>query len=235
MRQIFTLRFLAAVGAVIGLFLLLTTFFEARDAIVDDDDAEAVPIHKIDLVSPVFAVLNPDFRLGFDGSALNDTTLVLDAERAMRIVAGTPGENYCPDFPSVGACAIVADLLGEGVVWFAFVPVGANNTVPLPAIDTLDDGIATLVNGWQLPFAPVLDRRCEDEYASYQEFRRELGDGFTTLYSLEELRLSAVECRVRVPYAPPPTTTEPADADTDSTEPEATVAATTDSSEPGEN
>ena len=93
-------------------------------------------------------------------------------------------------------------LHGEGVVWFALVPMGPNRTVRLPAIDVLDDGLATLVNGWQLPFAPVLDRRCEDEFVSYRELRDALGDDFTSVYAIEERRLVAVECRVRVPYAP---------------------------------
>ena len=58
---------------------------------------------------------------------------------------------------------VVADLLGEAVVWFALVPMSASPTsVQLPSIDTIDEGVATLVNGWQLRYAPVLDRRCTD-------------------------------------------------------------------------
>ena len=99
---------------------------------------------------------------------------------------------------------MVADLLGEGVVWFALVPSGPNRTVDLPAIDTLDDGFATLVNGWQLPYAPVLVRRCDEEFTSYREFRDVLGDDFTSVYDLDERRIVAVECRTKVAYAPEP-------------------------------
>jgi hypothetical protein len=100
---------------------------------------------------------------------------------------------------------VVADLLGEAVVWFALVPNGTDRTVDLPAIDTLDDGVATLVNGWQLPFAPVLDRRCAGEdFTSYREFRELLGDEFTSVFSIDDRRLVAVECRTRVDFAPEP-------------------------------
>ena len=109
------------------------------------------------------------------------------------------------------------DLLGEAVVWFALVPASGGPTgVPLPAIDTLDEGVATLVNGWQLRYAPALDRRCgdEEEFSSYRELRDELGDDFTSVFDTTEQRLVAVVCRERVAYAPTTTlptttTTEP--------------------------
>lgn len=203
MREIFSVRFFAAVGAVAGLFFLLTTIFATREVIDDgggDDDGPT--IHRIDFVEHVAAVSNPDFALNVDGVAANDTVLFIDESRSLQIVADTPGVNHCPRFPVAGACAVVADLLGEGVVWFAFVPAGPNRTVDFPAIDTLDDGFATLVNGWQLAYAPVLDRRCDDEFTSYREFRDVLGDDFTSIYDIEDRRLAAVRCEERVAYAP---------------------------------
>jgi hypothetical protein len=214
MRQIFSVRFFAAVGAVVGLFFVLTTVFATREVIEGDGngDGDTVELHKIDLVEQVFSSSNPRFRIGPDGSAENDTNFVIDGTRSLRVVAGTPGEILCPDFGEIGACAVVADLLGEAVVWFALVPMGVNKTVRMPAIDTLDDGLAILVNGWQVDYAPVLDRRCAtDEFESYRQFRQVLGDDFTAIFDIDERRLSAVECGVRVAYAPEPevtTTTE---------------------------
>ncbi|HEY5664480.1 MAG TPA: hypothetical protein VIS05_10635 [Ilumatobacter sp.] len=207
MRQIFSVRFLAAVGAVVGLFFLLTTVFAAREAIEGGDPGAVAAVHTIDLVDRVASVSNPLFDVDVDGRAVADTDLVLDPTRVMTIVTGTPGEMSCPDFPRDGRCAVVADLLGEGVVWFALVPMSTSATVRMPAIDTLDAGVATLVNGWRLPYAPVLDRRCSDEFVSYREFRRQLGDDFTSIYDLDRRELTAVECRRRVPYAPTPTST----------------------------
>lgn len=233
MRQIFSVRFFAAVGGVVGLFFLLTTIFATREVIEGGDEGPGgVELHRIDLVEEVQSVTNPQFALTIDGVAANDTDLVIDRSRTLRIVEDTPGVDHCPRFPTAGACAVVADLLGEAVVWFALVPNGANRTVDLPAIDTLDDGLATLVNGWQVPFAPVLDRRCADEYTSYREFRDALGDDFTSVFGIDERRLVAVECNVRVDYAPVVTVAEGAEiGDPDATipPPPATVpGATTD-------
>jgi len=231
MRQIFSVRFFAAIGAVTGLLFLLSTVFATRNAIDGGGDAEvaSVELHRIDLVEQVFASTNAGFRIGVDGLTVNDTDLIIDGSRTLRVVVGTPGEMLCPDFGQIGACAVVADLLGEGVVWFALVPMGSNRTVRMPAIDTLADGVATLVNGWQVPFASVLDRRCGDEeFESYREFRTVLGEDFTAIFDLDERRLSAVECRVTVPYAPEPapTTTTDAPVTTSSTTPASTPATT---------
>lgn len=205
MRQIFSVRFFAAVGGVVGLIFVLTTVFATREVIDGDGaNADAPAQHRIDFVDQVFSSRNPSFALGADGVAASDTELIIDGSRSLFVVAGTPGEDHCPRFGEIGACAVVADLLGESVVWFALVPMGRNRTVELPAIDILDDGLATLVNGWQLPFAPVLDRRCDEEFVSYVEFRDRLGDDFVSIYGIDDRRLTAVECRARVPYAPPP-------------------------------
>ncbi len=209
MRQIFSVRFFAAVGAVVGLFFLLTTIFATSEVIDGGGAGETttIALHKVDFVDRVFAVSNAKFSVGSDGLADGDTDLLIDGSRAVRVVADTPGEILCPDLGELGACAVVADLLGEAVVWFALVPMGSNNTVRLPAIDTLEGDTATLVNGWQVPFAPVLDRRCEDEFVSYRDFREAFGDNFTAIYDIEDRRLSAVECQVKVPFAPKSTTT----------------------------
>ena len=206
MREIFSVRFFAAVGGVVALFFLLTTIFATREVIEGGDGGPpSVELHKIDFVEEVAGSTNSEFAITVDGLAANDTTLVIDESRSLLIVADTPGVNHCPQFPVADRCAIVADLLGEAVVWFALVPNGTSRTVDLPAIDTLDDGIATLVNGWQLPFAPVLDRRCPgEEFSSYREFRDVLGDDFTSVFGIDDRRLTAVECRVRVDYAPEP-------------------------------
>ena len=72
MRQIFSIRFFAAVAAVVGLFFLLTTIFATREVIDGDGDGdEVVQLRKIDLVEQVFASTNPSFRLDADGLAAN--------------------------------------------------------------------------------------------------------------------------------------------------------------------
>ena len=208
MRQIFSIRFFAALGAVVGSFIVLASVFGTSEVI--DGGAvvsETAPSRRIDFVEHIAFSTDPTFGVDDAGRATGATELVIDEQRRMRIVSGTPGELHCDPSGPADTCAVVADLLGEGVVWFAIVPAGEPGVVDLPAIDTLDAGLATLVNGWQLPYASVLDRRCRQggrdvEYSSYREFRDELGDDFTTVYDIERRVLAAVVCRSKVSYAP---------------------------------
>src|SRR5690606_35378001 len=142
--------------------------------VLRDDDPIAVgpattepPDREVDFVDWIYDSTEPDFAVR-DGRASIDTELVIDGSRRLAITRGTLGEHHCPRWGEIIGCAFLADLLGEAVVWFAIVPMGPNRTVPLPAIDTLENGIATLVNGWQVPYAPILDRQCPDaDYGSY--------------------------------------------------------------------
>jgi hypothetical protein len=209
MRQIFSIRFFAAVGAVAGLFLVVLLVQRGDDEITVAPPVVAPSTREIDYVDWVYTSTAPDFEVR-NGRAAADTQLVIDDSRQLAIKRGTLGEQHCPRWGEVVGCAFLADLLGEAVVWFAIVPMGPNRTVPLPAIDTLEDGVATLVNGWQMPYAPILDRLCgDDDYSSYRELRDTLGDNFTSVYSIDEQRLVAVQCNARVAYAPPPATSVP--------------------------
>ncbi len=206
MRQFFSVRFFAAVGAVAGLLFALTTFLAAERAIDDGAGAEAAADARvIDLVDVAMGSSNPEWEVDpSTGVTSVDTRITIDASRSVAIVAGTAGVDHCRKLSQPGACAVVLDLLGEGVVWFALVPAVAGD-VPLPAVDTLEDGLATLVNGWQLPHAPAFDRRCDDEeFESYRQFKQIFGDDFTTIYDIEQRQLTAVVCRTRVSYAPGP-------------------------------
>lgn len=193
MRQIFSVRFFAAIGAVAGLLLLLTLVFGPRGGVDELVEAEPVP-RRIDLGARVVAAVQSDVELGPDGATRGTLELLLDGDRRVRMAPGTYGEISCENFDRIGSCAVLLDVLGDAVVWFALLPLGPNNTVTLPAIDVLDDDFAVLVNGWQVRYARVLDRRCPREFASYREFRQELGDAFTSVFSLDEQRLVAVVC-----------------------------------------
>ena len=67
----------------------------------------------------------------------------------------------------------------------------------LPAIESLDGGYANLVNGWQLPYAPVIDRsRCEEKYPaeSFSEFLRLAGEDHRAIYSFGRGEITHVAC-----------------------------------------
>jgi hypothetical protein len=193
MRQIFTIRFFAAAGALLGLVVVLSAMFRGDDSVAELTAATPME-RRIELVALVFSSRSDGFAIGDDGTSTGTLELVLDQQRTMRIVPGTYGEVNCPALGQVAKCAVVADLLGDGVVWFAIVPLESSQTVALPAIVALDDGYATLANGWQLPYAPVLERRCPREFESFTEFREELGTDFTSIYSLDEGALTDVVC-----------------------------------------
>jgi hypothetical protein len=195
MREIFSLRFFAAIGAVIASFLIASAVVGGGTEVVSEEEVTAQLIRRIDLVERVerFQDDGASFAV-HDGVAVNGTVLVLDERRSARIVPGTPGEDRCPIGRRIGACALIADLLGEAVVWFRLEPVAPGGVVDFGPIVSLDDDVATLADGLQLPYAPVLARRCDTEFESFSAFRRELGESFVSRYTLAERRLTDVIC-----------------------------------------
>ena len=195
MREIFSLRFFAAIGAVIASFLIASAVVGGGTEVVSEEEVTAQLIRRIDLVERVerFQDDGASFAVQ-DGVAVNGTVLVLDERRSARIVPGTPGDDRCPIGRRIGACALIADLLGEAVVWFRLEPVAPGGVVDFGPIVSLDDDVATLADGLQLPYAPVLARRCDTEFESFSAFRRELGESFVSRYTLAERRLTDVIC-----------------------------------------
>ncbi len=194
MREIFSLRFFAAVGAVIASFLIASALVGGDEA-VSEEQVAAQLVRRVDLVERIerFDDDGAPFAVS-DGVAANGTVLILDERRSARIVPGTPGEDRCPIGRRIGACALVADLLGEAVVWFRIEPVEPGGVVDFGPIVSLDDDLATLADGLQLPYAPVLARRCATEFESFTAFRRELGEAFVSRYTLVERQLTDVIC-----------------------------------------
>lgn len=233
MRTLFSIRFAAAIAGVIALAVIASMALGGRSLIAgigeDDDEpgpavdetestevvlpgeftADGVRIRDIDLVEPIFASKNERFAV-VDGAANADTELIIDGSRSVFVKQGAVGIDYCDNIDVIQGCAILADLLGEAVVWFALVPFDQPSSVELPAIDVLVDGQARLVNGWELPYAPILERRClddgdddtTDEFESYVQFRELLGDDFVAVFSThpDERRLVSVVCRRQVPW-----------------------------------
>jgi len=195
MREIFSLRFFAAIGAVIASFLIASAVVGGESNVVSEEEVAAQVIRRIDLVERIerFQDDGASFVVR-DGVAANGTVLILDERRSARIVPGTPGEDRCPIGRRIGACALVADLLGEAVVWFRLERVEPGGVVDFGPIVSLDDDLATLADGLQLPYAPVLARRCATEFESFSAFRRELGEEFVSRYTLAERRLTDVIC-----------------------------------------
>ena len=194
MRQLFTWRFVAAVAALAGLAFLINAVF------VDDDELTAiveteVRDRKIDLISSILSMeTSDDFEFGDGGLTVGFIDFVLPGSKVMRVAPGTPGEINC-GLQSFNRCAVFADLLGDAVVWFATLPKAEPETVELPPILDLQDGFALFDNGWQIRYAPVIDRFCEGEdIVSFSDFLRRFGPGSTSVVDLETQLVTEVRC-----------------------------------------
>ena len=104
MREIFSLRFFAAIGAVIASFLIASAVVGGESDVVSEEEVAAQVIRRIDLVERIerFQDDGASFVVR-DGVAANGTVLILDERRSARIVPGTPGEDRCPIGRRIGA------------------------------------------------------------------------------------------------------------------------------------
>jgi hypothetical protein len=193
-RQLFTWRFVAAVAAVALLALL------ARAVLNDDSSLEAVIEpelieRKIDLIEPFESATASGFVLSPSGVTSGFIDLTLDAERTLRIVPGTLGQIECDALDAATRCAVLADMLGDAVIWFAIVPQAPRATVELPPIIDLDDGRAVFESGWRIPYAPVIERDCAGEdIPTFSDFLRRFGPDSVTVLDLETRQITSVRC-----------------------------------------
>jgi hypothetical protein len=127
--------------------------------------------HKVDLVASVNTV-TADANWKQEGVTSGAVVqLSLDDTRVLTIPEGTLVDDYdamakCEDFTTPNACVLLADMLGDAVVWFALVPadkVSGMQTLTLPGLVDMqsngDEGI--LRNGWVVKLATPVKRICE--------------------------------------------------------------------------
>ena len=117
----------------------------------------------------------------------------------IRVAPGRPGEFACPNTRLVNRCVVLADLVGDAVLWFALLPRGPNRTVVLPPIVDLEDGYAIFENGWEVKYPPVIERECGDEdIPSFSDFLRRFGPNSTSIVDLETQLVTSVRCGAEV-------------------------------------
>ncbi len=197
MRQILSVRFVAALAALLGLTIAVQTVFAEEDA-VDEFVAEATePVdRRIDFIAIAERVeQSPDFEVAEDGTTVG----LLDAQfadgRVMRVAPGTPADLDCPSIRLVNRCVVLADLVGDAVLWFGLVPRGPNNTVVLGPIEDLEDGYAIFENGWEIRYPPVIERDCGNEdIPTFSDFIRRFGPNSTSIVDLETREVTTVVC-----------------------------------------
>lgn len=117
--------------------------------------------------------------------------LVLDDLRTITIPAGTMVHDgtdpaSCTSFDVARSCVLLADMLGEAVVWFALVNADRSRgteRLTLPGlVDMRDDGDrGVLGNGWVLPLATPVVRECGDtDTGNLREFITRFGGPSST-------------------------------------------------------
>ena len=193
MRQVLSWRFVAALGALVGLVLLINALFVGRDTVARVAEQRGPMTRRADVIAIVLDATSDGFGLRDDGITRGRLTLRTHENRSLTIFPGTPGANNCDEIDK--ACAILAETLGDTVVSFALFPMIANYQVELPAIVELSGGYAQLVNGWQVPYASVIGRsRCDLPAVSFSEFLRLVGRHHRSICSFGPGEITAVTC-----------------------------------------
>lgn len=220
MRQVLTLRFLAAIAALALLAVGVDTVFanggqQGALAVTGpsnlDEDGNLI-MRRIDVISSAERIeRSEDFEIGPDGRTAGVLDAVLDPDglRVMRVAPGTPGEISCATLSLPNRCVVLADVLGEAVVWFAVLPKAPRETVELPPIVDLQDGYAIFENGWEISYPPVIDRDTDGDEAtcagedipSFSDFLRRFGPNSTTIVDLATQQVIQVQCGEE--YFPP--------------------------------
>lgn len=201
MRQVLSWRFLATIGALLGLVVLINAAFGGDDEGIEQLAGSEEPVERDPgLISLVLEAKTDGFSMTPTGESEGQLTLTLPPvvdgadPRTVRVFAGTPGEVTCGELDQLARCAVLAETLGDTVSWFALVPVGAAFRLELPAIDELDGGLAHLLNGWAIPYAPVIDRSECGNAETFSEFLRTVGPAHTSLLELGQGQIVAVTC-----------------------------------------
>ncbi len=193
MRQFFSWRIWAAFGALIGLTLLLKTSLPSS---ASSSTATAHSTARtIDFISLVFQIAPAEDFAVVDGVTQGSAAFILDGHRTMQITPGTLGQNDCDDYTQIAHCVVLADLLGDAVIWFAIVPAEPGLKVSLPPIvSLLGNGVVQLSNGWLVRTAKSVDYKCPQETGSLSEFLSKFGPESTTVIDVSKQRVTAVQC-----------------------------------------
>lgn len=159
-------------GAVVVVGLVVFAVTRGDSPVV----APSVTRHKVDLVASVDSV-NVDPGWSQDGGRTRGAIrLNLDDLRTVTILEGTMVDDYsvvpaCTQLASPNACVLLADMLGDAVVWYALVPadaVSGREFLTLPGLVDMqangDEGI--LRNGWIVKLATPVVRDCEKQDTS---------------------------------------------------------------------
>lgn len=165
-------------------------------------------LHKIDLVASVDSI-NVDSAWSQESDVTHGGAmrLSLDDLRVLTVQDGTLAAKYgsvsaCTDFAKPNACVLLADMLGDAVVWFALVSsdaIAGREFLTLPGLVDMqangDEGI--LRNGWVVKLATPVKRECGDiTTSSLRDFITRFPDQLSkTVVNLTTDNIVSVKCQ----------------------------------------
>ena len=196
MRQFATWRFWATIGLLLLFALVLWTCRGADGS--SSDSGVGADARRVDLMALTSAIRSDAPWSVVDGQVVGNATVVLDNGRTLVLAEGTVGDSSCA-YPDVAdACVLVADTLGDGIVWFSLVPAPPSGAreLELPAMTELLDGVtyARLANDWEVPLLDKVERRCDIETPNLASFVQRFAGRHVTIVDLDEQQVSAVRC-----------------------------------------
>lgn len=195
MRQFLSWRYWVAIAAIGVMFAILAI---ANGGSSPATDLAVANSRRIDLIARTSTIRSSGSWSVADGRSIGDATAVLADGRVLAITDGTLGESSCLYPEALNACVMLADTLGDGIVWFALVPAPADGSdeLSLAAIDELLDGVtyARLVNGWEIPLLDKVVRRCDEETRNLGAFVQRFAKRHVTIVDLVQGQVSAVQC-----------------------------------------
>ena len=169
MRQLLSWRTWAAIGVLLMLATVvqLLTSHGPRGS---DGEGLQPSERRVSAIASVTSIQSSEAFAIIDGVTVGSALLTLDDGRVVTIARETPGEIDCADRTTPAACVLLADMLGEGVVWYALVdsdgPTVRTLVVPT-LVDMVDGGdTGVLTNDWFVPLADGVverhvHRRCD--------------------------------------------------------------------------
>ena len=164
--------------------------------------------HRIDVVASVNSI-SVDTNWSQEGSVTSGGAmrLSLDDLRTVTIAEGTMVDDYsvmtaCTDFSAPNACVLLADMLGDAIIWYALVPadkVSGQQFLTLPGlVDMQDNGNEGILrNGWVVKLASPVKRECGDTDTSHlRDFITRFPDALSTsVMNLTTDNVATVRCK----------------------------------------
>ncbi|MDP4702430.1 MAG: hypothetical protein NWR88_04050 [Ilumatobacteraceae bacterium] len=196
MRHFLSARFAAAVGIpIVVAFLIYAVLMNSGSP----SQSASKVVHFVNYTASVNIVQAESGWSVVQGTSRSTARLALDDARTVFIAEGTPGEITCTDFSTPNACVLIAELLGDAVVWFALTPATSETLLTRlalpPVVDMLNGGdFAVLSNGWVIPLATPTKRSCSTPTVSLREFINKFASNMNVSLNLSADQIDVVTC-----------------------------------------